>query len=163
MRGRFTRRRFLSFSGTVLSSVAAGTPVLAEGALVVVPIVARSSPLEDISVALLERIFLGQPVEDSRGQRVVPFNHAPRTAVRVLFDRRVLEMTPEEVARYWVDQRIRGNTKPPRTVPRTDLLIKVVSQFPGAISYVAVGDLDSSVRALTVGGVGHDSPKYRIR
>jgi hypothetical protein len=128
-----------------------------------VPIVARTSPLEDVSIALLERIFLGEPVEDSRGRKVVPFNHPARTAVRTLFDKRVLGMSPEEVARYWVDQRIRGNARPPRTVPRTDLLIKVVSQFPGAISYVAVGDLDTSVRALAVGGLSYQSEKYPIK
>lgn len=131
--------------------------------LVVVPVVALSSPLRDLSLALLERVFIGGVVEDAHGRKLIPFNHPPKTAVRALFDRRVLDMTPDEVARYWVDQRIRGNVRPPRTVPRTELLKKVVAELPGAISYLATSDLDGSVRALSVSGVPHGSPKYPIR
>jgi hypothetical protein len=56
--------------------------------------------------------------------------------LRILFDKVVLGMTPDEVARHWVDQRIRGKGRPPRAVPDGALLKKVVRHFPGAIAYL---------------------------
>lgn len=133
------------------------------GAREVVPIVAATHPMRDIPLATLRRIFLSKPVQDSAGRRFVPFNHPPHTWARVLFDRRVLDMSPEEVARYWVDQRIRGNPGPPRTVASVKLLKRVVRRFPGAISYLPPSELDDSVKALSVGGVHHTHEDYPIR
>lgn len=47
--------------------------------LVVVPVVALSSPLRDLSLALLERVFIGGVVEDAHGRKLIPFNHPPKT------------------------------------------------------------------------------------
>jgi hypothetical protein len=147
----------IAAAGTTLSRVGMAS------SLVVVPIIAPSSEIRDISRGMLERIFLGRSVQSDAGQRYVPFSHPPKTRTRVLFDSAVLGMNPDEVARYWVDQRIRGNAHPPRAVPSPALLKQVVRQFPGAIAYVAVEDLDDSVRALSVGGVPYSSSDFPIR
>jgi hypothetical protein len=159
-RRQFIRMQLeLLLPGALLSQ---SSTVLAEPSAVV-PIVSSQSRLRDISLGTLERVFLGEPVKDSGGQRFVPFNHPPRTQTRVLFDGKVLNMSPDEVARYWVDQRIRGRGNPPRSVASVSLRKEVVGRFPGAISYIPVGHLGDDVRPLTVGGVPFDSPKYPIR
>jgi hypothetical protein len=66
-------------------------------------------------------------------------------------------------AQYWVDQRIRGGARPPRTVASVALLRQVVAQFPGAITYLPVAELDDSVHVLTIGGQGANSPQYPLR
>jgi hypothetical protein len=132
-------------------------------ALVLVPIIGKQSPQRDISLGTLERVFLGRPVDGEDGKRFVPFNHPPKTRSRILFDQAVLGMTPDEVARHWVDQRIRGKGRPPRTVPSAALLKKVVQHFPGAIAYIPAAELDGSVQALKIGGVEHTSAQYPIR
>jgi hypothetical protein len=125
--------------------------------------VARSSSLNDIALGTLRRIFLGETVDGPGGVRFVGFNHPPKTRPRVLFDGVVLGMGPDEVARYWVDQRIRGGVRPPRTVASIELLRQVVAQLPGAISYLPSTDLDQSVRPLSIGGVAMDSSRYPLR
>ena len=161
---QLTRRHLLALqAGLLVPSWLLATPARAAAPLVLVPIVAPDSPERDLALGTLERVFLGKPVEDSAGRRFVPFNQPPKTRPRVLFDQVVLGMTPEEVARYWVDQRIRGKGQPPRSVPSVSLLKQVVRRFPGAIAYIATGELDGTVRALTVGGMSHNSPSYPIR
>ncbi len=159
-----SRRVFLRASGALLLTSAVGSVSTASAAgLVLVPIVSAKSSLRDIAMGTLERVFLARPVTGDDGKRFVPFNHPPKTRSRILFDEVVLGMSPDEVARHWVDQRIRGNVRPPRAVSNVALLKQVVSQFPGAISYIPVTDLDDSVRALLVGGIAHDAASYPIK
>jgi hypothetical protein len=82
------------------------------------------------------------------GQRIVPFNFPPKHSVRVEFDRSVLQMNPEAVARYWIDRRIRGGNPPPKQVSNARLIVRLVAKLPGAVAYVPRGLVDASVRVV---------------
>ncbi len=88
------------------------------------------------------------------GKRVVPFNLAPRSEPRTAFDRAVLHMSPDEVARYWIDRRVRGGASPPKQVPSAKVMLAVVAQLAGAIGYVPEDLVDDRVTvvARVVGG-----------
>lgn len=156
------RRSFLQSSAALLAPALGAERALA-ATYVVVPIVAGSSPMLDISLGTLRRVFRSEHVTDSDGARLVGFNHPSGSRARELFDRVVLGMEPDQVARFWVDQRIRGGARPPRTVASVTLLLEVINRYPGAVGYLALADLDASVRALTVNGAGPDSPQYPLR
>lgn len=116
-------------------------------------VMAQSAGVSNIDSGKLRRVFQGFPTEEN-GNRLVPFNQIIRAGDRTRFDKAVLGFTPEQVGRYWIDQRIRQVSVPPRTVPSTDLLLRVVASLPGAISYVALRqeELPPELRALTVDG-----------
>jgi hypothetical protein len=80
------------------------------------------------------------------GKRIVPFNFPPKHAVRVAFDRSVLEMDPDDVARYWIDRRIRGGNAPPKQVSSAQLIVRLVEKLDGAIGYVPKSAVSSGVR-----------------
>jgi hypothetical protein len=157
-----SRRSFLQAS-LALFSPALGSGLALAAPYAVVPIVAGASPMRDISLGTLRRVFRSEQVTDPGGVRMVGFNQPSGSRVRELFDRVVLGMDPDDVARYWVDQRIRGGARPPRTVASVALLREVINRYPGAIGYLALADVDASVRALTVSGAGPDSPQYPLR
>ncbi len=157
------RRGFLGL-GTVTLAPASLSDALAQSTREerrIAVIVARSSPVSDVSLGHLRRIFLSQSRELG-GQRVVPFNQARSTLAREVFDARVLHMGPEQSARYWVDQRIRGSSKPPRTISDPRLLLRVVSKFPGAIAYFDEDAIEGPVKALTVSGRSLSDAAYPI-
>jgi len=156
------RRSFLQASAALFAP-ALGSPLALAAPVVVVPIVAGSSAMRDISLGTLRRVFRSEPVTDPDGVRLVGFNHPSGSRARELFDRIVLGMDPDQVARYWVDQRIRGGARPPRTVASVPLLREVINRYPGAVGYLTLADLDGSVRALSVNGAGPDSPQYPLR
>jgi hypothetical protein len=128
-----------------------------------VPIVASNSPMRDISMGTLRRVFCSEQVSGPGGVRLVGFNHPSGSRARDLFDRIVLGMDPDQAARYWVDQRIRGGARPPRTVGSVALLRDVINRYPGAVGYLSPTDLDASVHALTVNGADVDAPHYPLR
>jgi hypothetical protein len=156
------RRTFTRGLGAgLVAALTASGPVLAASSRLVV-IVGKSSPIDNLTLGTLRNIFLAHPAVEN-GVRVVPFNAPPKSPERVLFDRRVLGMDPEEVARHWVDQRIRGNPGPPRAIAGAKLLRQVVANLSGAIGYLDVEDLDGTVKAITLGGYDHNHKDYPIR
>ena len=127
-----------------------------------VPIVSERSRLIDIRASELRRIFLGYAQLDPDGRTIIPLNHPPGAEVRMRFDRALLGFEPDEAAKYWVDQRIRGARLPPRTAAPEQLLQRVVAKLPGAISYVHDGTLIPGVRALTIDGRKAGQPGYPL-
>lgn len=117
-----------------------------------VAIVSENSRLTDIDANDLRRIFLGYAQIDPDGRTMIPLNHPPGAVTRARFDRALLGFDPDDAAKYWVDQRIRGAKLPPRSASPEHLLQRVVAKLPGAISYVPAGSLLPGVRALTIDG-----------
>ena len=72
-------------------------------------------------------------------------------------------MNQDQVGRYWVDRRIRGQGMPPRTAPSQAIVRRVIPLLPGAIGYLSVDQLDGSVQALTIDGKDHKQPDYPLR
>ncbi len=114
-----------------------------------VVVVGAQSPLRDISRSALRRAYLGEVTED-HGARLVPLNQPLGAAARVVFDRALLGLEPDAIARFWIDQRIRGQGSAPRAIPTVPLLLRVLAQLPGGISYVRRGDLPANANGLKV-------------
>lgn len=121
------------------------TPVWASDLVVVV----HASNPETPSRAQLAAMFTTRRQAWNGGERIVPFNFPPKHQVRVDFDQAVLEMSPEEVARYWIDRRIRGGTPPPKAVNSAQLIVRLVSKLEGAIAYVPRSAVEGNVRIVT--------------
>lgn len=117
-----------------------------------VVIVAASSPLRDMPMGTLRRIFLGEIVQSPSGDRFRPFNLPTAGAQRGRFDRVVLGMEPGQVARYWVDRQIRAQGTSPRAITGATLLRRIVERIPGAIGYVPLSQVTPGVRALRLSG-----------
>jgi hypothetical protein len=127
-----------------------------------VVVVGAQTPLHDISRSELRRVYLGE-VTDLHGLRLVALNQAPGTPARVDFDRALLALEPEAIARFWIDQRIRGQGSAPRAIPSVALLLRVLAQLPGGVSYVRKSDLPAAgagVKVLTVDGKKPGEPGY---
>jgi ABC-type phosphate transport system substrate-binding protein len=100
-----------------------------------------SSSITSMSASELAEIYDGSRHTWANGQTVVAFNLPAKQALRVEFDHAVLRMSPDQVSRYWIDQRIRDGSKPPRQVGEPGLVVKLVARLPGAIGYAPAGSV----------------------
>jgi ABC-type phosphate transport system substrate-binding protein len=99
--------------------------------------------------AQLEQIFLTTLRQwPQGGAPVAVFNLPPRSEARVLFDAVALRMSEDEVARFWIDRKIRGGEPPPRQVPDPGIMVRAVAQIAGAIGYAPSAAADASVRVI---------------
>lgn len=155
------RRSFFQLALPMLGATFAPRVASADGARLVL-IVAVDSPIQDLDISVLRRLFGGDPVTDAGGRTLIPLNHPPRTPDRSLFDQRVLGMDPDQTVKYWIDRKIRAQPGPPRTVTSLRMLIGVVSKLPGAIGYVRPEYLSSEVRAIRVSGKTAEATGYPL-
>lgn len=142
----------------MLLLLATGRAAADGGRLVVV--VSAKSPATNVSRLQLKRAFLGEAIVVG-DVRLVPFNAVPNSDARAGFDRSVLGMSVDEVGRFWIDRKVRGQGAAPRSLPAVHLA-KVVAKFPGAISYLRISELTPDVKPIKVDGLAHDDPRYPI-
>lgn len=125
-------------------------------------VVGASTALKGISFYRLRALFLGRVISFSGG-RLIPFNRVTNTPYRILFDQVVLDMDPEEVARYWVDRKIRGETGAPDAFDNAEQLKNMLQRVPNSVGYVDARDLVGPIRAIPVDGKLPGDPAYPVR
>ncbi|MEO8701860.1 MAG: hypothetical protein ABI867_17580 [Kofleriaceae bacterium] len=135
--------------GVVAMVVAVGTVRADAPRPRLVIVMAKDSKITSISKAELRRCFSGDPVVLG-SQRLVPFNLPPSSAGRVTFDRAILAMSSEEVGRFWVDRKVRGQSQAPRALPTAHHVVKIVARFSGAIAYVPIDQVTDDVRVIAI-------------
>jgi hypothetical protein len=143
-----------------LCLVMLGGSAFGDGKKLVV-VVAKGSAVTNLSRSDLKRCFTSEPVS-AGGETLIPFNAAPTTPDRAGFDQAVLGMTPEEVGRFWIDRKIRGQSGAPRSLPSAAHVAKVAAKFPHAIGYLPEDQLTSDIQAVTVDGVAYTDARYDI-
>jgi hypothetical protein len=123
----------------------------------IVIIVAAGSPVTSLTVDEVRRIFTETSLE------LRPLNLPPGTPERVSLDRALFGRGPDDVARFWIERKIRGQGGPPRVIPSARLITKIVARVPGAIGYVADGPLPPDVKVVRIGGLVPGHPRYPFR
>lgn len=147
------RRNLLTWSaGVALGCALPPSLAQAKGQNQMALVVARNSPIEQLSPFELKKLYLGAHITDSSGERIVPLNHQSRSPDRVAFDREVLGLTPDEAASYWIDRKIRGQSGAPTSLSSAELLQRVVSKVEHSIAYVRLDQVSDAVRVLAVLG-----------
>jgi hypothetical protein len=137
------RRAVLALAAFAVAMVAgAGDGVAGGDDDVELVVIVASANTQAVSASDLEAWFLRKERRWPNGDVLVPINAPPDTPPRRVFDRAALKMSPEESARYWLDQRIRSGDSAPREV------VKLVAKLPGAIAYVAATQELAGVRVV---------------
>jgi hypothetical protein len=156
-----SRRVFLRAAGAALGLGVFGVRS-ARAAQGLVLITGANSGVTNVSRGELKRLFLGDQVMLA-GQNLTAFNLPPSSAERQLFERRVLDMTSGQAAKYWIDRRIRGQSGAPKIAPSPQVLLKIAANFAGAIGYLPADLLVPSVKALAIDGVPSGDGRYLLR
>jgi len=158
-----TRREILKWSlGALVGLTGVARRAEAASADDLAIVVASSSPIQALNQYELKKLYLGSHITDPAGERIVPFNQAPNAPDRIAFEHNVLGMTPEEVARYWIDRKIRGQGGAPKAIMPVDLLQRVVSRLPHSLTYVRSDQVLADVRVIPIDGKLPGDPGYKL-
>lgn len=149
-------RRFtlMALAATALAMpVGALLPLEVAAASKVLVIVTRpNTALNDLSLRDLKRLYQAEPMTGTDGSRLIPLNQAVGSAPRVAFDQRVLKMSPDQVGRFWIDRKIRGEPGAPRAIPSADLLRRLVVSLAGTVAYIDAAEVTADLKVLTIDG-----------
>ena len=98
----------------------------------------------------LARMFRKTQTEWPDGERCIPIDQAGGSDIRTEFGRIVLGETPDEWKRYWIQQTMTGNARPPIALENSDTVKKYVQKLRGAVAYMYLAEVDETVRVLAV-------------
>jgi hypothetical protein len=125
-------------------------------------VVAKGSPIDDLSIHDLKHLYMGDLINGPGGKRLVPLALPTNSADRMAFDKAVLGMSAEQAARFWVDRKIRGQSGAPKSLDSADLVQRVVSKLDGGIGYVPIGQVTKDVKIVRVDGKAPGDGGYRV-
>lgn len=145
MKTRTNRLAGVLLAGAVglwnITSRAGGEPI----AVIVNP----ANPASSLSVGELRPIFQTTKTDwGSSAGDAMPLNLPEDNPLRQEFDKTVLGLDPDRVARYWQDRKIRGGARAPTKVPTTSAVLKVVASKAGAVGYVKASEVNASVKVV---------------
>ncbi|AHG88462.1 hypothetical protein J421_0925 [Gemmatirosa kalamazoonensis] len=126
-------------------------------------VVHPSTPVSDVTLAQLRRIFRGEQQFWSGGARVVLLVQAPGTNERGVILRRVYEMDESAFKRYWIGKTFRDEVATgPKIVSTSALARRLAAAIPGAVAVIPLSAVDESVRIVRVDGHTPDDAGYPI-
>jgi ABC-type phosphate transport system substrate-binding protein len=140
-------KRLAFITMLLLSALLWVGPTRAGGETIVV-VVNKDVPPGSLDRNTLRPIFQVIKVQWANGNGIVPFNLPEDSQIRRDFDQAVLGLSPEYVARYWIDKKIRGDTHPPKKLPSPEAVARAVARTPGAIGYVLADDVTPALRVV---------------
>jgi ABC-type phosphate transport system substrate-binding protein len=120
--------------------------VLAEDFIVVVHKDTEITALTKIelrSIYLKKRRFLN-------GLKLVAINLPPRNILRQGFEKEILDMSVNELEKYWMRQHYKGY-RPPYRVKSTQSALLFIKKVKGAIGYIPRSLLDKDVKIIYQG------------
>jgi ABC-type phosphate transport system substrate-binding protein len=127
-------------------------------------VVHKSNPVDNLSLAELRRIFLLETQTWPHGRKITVILREPGQPERAQAIRLICSMSPREYDRHVLFKTFRGDIiVGPRSIRTASAMLRFVFNAPGAIGYVAAGELDDSVKVLRIDGKSIDDPDYPLR
>ena len=129
---RVTRRAVLLMLGVAALFVSAPVPAYTQGGDIAV-VVHPDVPVDNLTVAELRRILLGDREFWTSGMRVALFLRAPVARERDVAIKDVCQMTEAQFRQHWVAKVFRADTRSgPRIVYSGQMAVEQASRTPGA-------------------------------
>jgi phosphate transport system substrate-binding protein len=127
-------------------------------------IVNQSNSVENLSIAELRKIFLGERSHWPNGRRITLVMMDPAQPERKVVLREIYGMNEKDLNQHFVQGVFTGAVSvSPKTLASPSEVLKFVFNVPGAIGYVRAEDVDKSVKTLRVDGRLPEDKDYKLR
>jgi len=145
--------------------MASVSPVEAAGDPIVV-IVNNANPVDNLTLAELKKLFLGDRSRWDTGKAVAPVMLAPGAPERTAFLKIVCGMNDADLGKYFLQAAFTGKSAtPPKEVATAAAVKSFVAASPGGIGFLKTSDLpagDTTVKSVKVDTAASD-PTYKIK
>jgi ABC-type phosphate transport system substrate-binding protein len=155
----------LSWLAGVWARPAQAAPESTESASQILAIVVNvANPVDNLSLAELRKVFLGERAHWPNGRRITLVMMEPGKAERTALIREVCQMSEGEFSRHFLHGVFTGEVfVSPKTLATPVGVRKFVFNVPGAIGFVRASDLDETVKVLRVDGHRPNDKEYSLR
>jgi len=126
-------------------------------------VVNRSNPVNELSMAELRKIFLGNRSHWANGRRITLVMRDPGEAERRVILRDVCGMNEEQLKNHFLHGLYTGEILvSPKVLSSPTGVRKFIFNVPGAIGYLRVSDLDDSIKVVRIDELQPDDKGYKL-
>ena len=126
-------------------------------------VVHPETPINDLSLAEVRQVFLGERQYWNAKLPVVLLIRAPVARERDVVLRVIYQMSEAQFKQYWVAKIFRAEAaSPPKIVYSNDMQYELVTAMPGAIAFVDARNVRAGAKVLRVDGRLPGDPGYLL-
>ena len=149
--------------GVCLITLSADRTAFTQAADIAV-IVHPDVPVDNLTIAELRRILLGDREFWSSGVRVTLYIRAPIARERDVAVQTICQMTEAQFRQHWVGKLFRADVQSgPKIVYSQEMALDQVSRLPGAITFVQASQAGKNVKVLKIDGRSPGQSGYQLR
>lgn len=155
----------LALAWLVLAVVCAmPSPALAQAAGDVAVVVHPDVPVDNLTLAELRRIVLGDREFWPGSVRVTLLMRAPVAHERDVVLKTICQMSEAQFRQHWIAKVFRADTAiAPKIVYSADSSVDLVRQTPGGLTFVNASSANPSLKVLRIDGKLPGEPGYPLR
>ncbi len=114
----------------------------------IVLVVSAKSSVGELSKQQVSDLFLGKATSFPDGKLAVPLDQAEGSPARDEFHGKTTGKSSAQLKAYWAKQVFSGKGSPPKEVPGSSDVKKLVAENPSMIGYVDKSLLDASLKPV---------------
>jgi ABC-type phosphate transport system substrate-binding protein len=127
-------------------------------------IVNPSTPVSDLSLAEVRKVFRGDRQYWTKDVPVVLLIRAPQSRERTVILKTLYGMTESQFKQYWIAKIFRAEaTTAPKIVYSNDMATELISVIPGAIAFIPQSDVKDGLKVLKIDGHLPGEPGYPLK
>jgi phosphate transport system substrate-binding protein len=127
-------------------------------------VVNTANPVDNLSMAELRKVFLGERSHWPNGRRITLVMMDQGQPERTTLIREVCQMSESDFNKHFLHGLFTGEVfVSPKTLSSPVGVRKFIFNVPGAIGYVRLSDVDSTVKVLRVDGLRPEDKDYALR
>ena len=157
-------RAFVIAAFVCLTATVAPVPVAGQAGSDIAVVVNSSVPVDNLSLAELRRILLGDKEFWAPGMRVTLLIRAPVARERDVAIQHVCEMSEAQFRQHWIAKVFRAETPSgPKIVYSSESALDQVTRTQGAITFVDSSLASRGMKILKIDGKAPGQTGYRIK
>lgn len=158
-------KRLLFVLGVIAACLAVTVDVRAQAkASDMAVIVNQSTPVSELSMAEVRKVFRGDRQYWSKDVPVVLLIRAPQSRERTVILKTLYGMSESQFKQYWIAKIFRAEaTTAPKIVYSNDMAEELVSVIPGAIAFIPEADVKSGFKVVKIDGHLPGEPGYPLK
>lgn len=127
-------------------------------------IVNPSTPVSDLSLAEVRKVFRGDRQYWTKDVPVVLLIRAPQSRERSVILKTLYGMTESQFKQYWIAKIFRAEaTTSPKIVYSNDMAAELISVIPGAIAFIPQSDVKDGLKVIKIDGHMPGEPGYPLK
>ncbi len=127
-------------------------------------IINKANPATNLTKSQLRKLVLAEQESWPSGQKVIVVLRAPGVAERDGTLRSVCRMSEDDYNQHVMHSSFGGSSAAPPKVLASGVAVRqFVASSPGAVGFVRLADVDSSVKVISVEGISAGQPEYKIK